>query len=354
MNIKTYINGLSSSFPPRVYTQQQMKEAFIYNNPTDTSNINFIERVFDGTQIQTCRSFLPENKLFQYMDREEYISYIKNSLLVLGIAACEGAISEWGGNKSDVTHIIWGSMTGCIYAPTMDVELITALKLSPHTKRLNIENMGCLTGFRCLALASSLAKESKSNRVLVVIGDIRSALGNQFIPEFNRSNVIVGSLFRDSCAACIVSQDEDKGIFEIINHESTIIPNTLDLVKYSEKNGGYISLDISKELPSTVGEYLPSLITRLLSPYNIDIKTCDIACHTGGPRILNTVKDCLTLTDDHLIASWYVTKQYGNLSGSSNLVVLDHQRRLGKQNNVVCISMGPGLCVESLYLQRRN
>lgn len=347
----TYVVGIASAFPPYTYTQDQMKDAFLHNNIMSDKDRDFTERVFKATQIETCRSFLSKDMLFKCMNREEYILYIKHSLRTLAISAVEKAVSEWGGKIEDITHIIWGTMTGCIYAPTMDVELIQALGLSPYTKRLNIENMGCLTGFRCLALASSLAKESERNRVLVVVGDIRSALGNQFSPEFNRSNVIVGSLFRDSCAACIVSQEKERAIFKIVGHESAVIPNTFDLVKYSEKNGGYISLDISKDLPSAIADSLPSLVERLL-PKDIHISSCDIVCHTGGPRILNTVRDCLQVSDDHLSASWYVMKHFGNLSGSSNLVVLDHQRIFGKRDDIVCISMGPGLGVETLYLQR--
>lgn len=348
----TYITGLASSYPPYEYTQVEMKEAFLRHNPTDDTNIDFIERVFNGTQIEACRSFLPKDSLFKRMGREEYIQYIKKSLLSLGIEAAKGAISEWSGNIKDITHIIWGSMTGCIYAPTMDIELITHLGLSPFTKRINIENMGCLTGFRCLALASSLAKEHKNNRVLVVVGDIRSALGNQFGIDFNRSNVIVGSLFRDSCGACIVSQEKDKSIYSIENHESIIIPDTLNLVKYTEKDGGYIHLDISKDLPTCIGNNLLPLVQRLLQPFDISVKDCDIACHTGGPRILNTVRDALQIQNNQLEASWFVMKKYGNLSGSSNLIVLDHNRTIGRRDSVICISMGPGLGVETLYLKR--
>jgi predicted naringenin-chalcone synthase len=152
---------------------------------SDGEMIAFIDRVFTGSKIERSRSFLQEDELFKHMDRETYLSYARSSLVNMGIDACNGAISEWVGNSGDrdekvskITHIVWGSMTGGMNAPSIDVELIGKLGLPKRVKRLNVENMGCLTGFRCLALASSLAKEDKDNVVLVVVGDVRSALGN--------------------------------------------------------------------------------------------------------------------------------------------------------------------------------
>lgn len=346
----TYIVGMGSSFPPYEYTQAQMEKAYIRNvvDPDTT----FIDRVFKATQIDTCRSFLSEDQLFKRMSREEYIRYTRDGLLSMGIDAAARAIREWGGSTSAITHIVYGTMTGAIYAPTMDVQLINHLSLSPSTKRINIEGMGCLTGYRCIALASSLCKEDPSNRVLVVVGDIRSALGNQFVPTYSRSNTIVASLFRDSCGACIVSNDSDSSIYTIMNHESMIIPDTIDLVSYTDKDGGYIQLDISRELPDAIGVHIPSIVSSLLDGYDVCIDDCDISCHTGGPKVLNIVRDSLGVTDDHMRASWYVMKRYGNLSGSSNIVVLDHNRRLSNRRDVVCISMGPGVGVETLYLRR--
>jgi predicted naringenin-chalcone synthase len=86
----------------------------------------------------------------------------------------------------------------------MDVEVMLDLGLPLHLHRLNVENMGCLTGFRCLGLAADIARADREHVVLVVVCDIRSALGNQLQPQaephapIDKSNVITSSLFRDS------------------------------------------------------------------------------------------------------------------------------------------------------------
>jgi len=76
--------------------------------------------------------------------------------------------------------------------------------------------------------------------------------------------------------------------------------------------------------------------------------------------VLNYVQDGLKVGPERLASSWYCMKKYGNLSGSSNLVVLDHWRKLGElapelvrdsREYVVCMSFGPGIGMELVLLR---
>ena len=173
--------------------------------------------------------------------------YIKSSLLTLACDASSAAIKQWGGSAADITHIVFCSSTGSITMPALDTVLCRRLGLRGDIKRLNVENMGCLGGFKCLALANEFAIAKPDNIVLVVVCDIRSALvcawakwmeatcrldrpvttagltcvtdvgtsspgtqGNQLTPHVDytpvdRANVIASCLFRDSGGACIVA-----------------------------------------------------------------------------------------------------------------------------------------------------
>ena len=61
-----------------------------------------------------------------------------------------------------------------------------------------------------------------------------------------------------------------------------------------------------------------------------------------------------------LQASWEVMREQGNLSGSSNIAVLDRARRMAAsgagmyaaRRHCVCIAMGPGVAIETLLLRR--
>lgn len=93
-----------------------------------------------------------------------------------------------------------------------------------------------------------------------------------------------------------------------------------------------------------------------------NLKGIDILCHTGGPKVLREVAKSLGVTEDNLHSSWEVMRNNGNLSGASNLAVLNHHNELANGNILggldrttsewsICLSMGPGVCLEGVLLR---
>ncbi|UJR38645.1 hypothetical protein I4U23_031311 [Adineta vaga] len=380
---KVYINGLSCSFPLNSYSQNQMKQMFIENYCGGEENLlskdlDFINRVFQASMIEKSHVNLNENDLFRRMKREEYTNYVKKTLLNISCQSARNAIENcFHLNTNDITHIIFGTMTGTIAAPSMDIYLVKELQLNSNIKRLNVESMGCLTGFRLIGLCHNITLESDKNIVLLIVSDIRSALGNQLTSfqskqSIDKSNVIISALFRDSSGAAIFSQKQtlSNGIYcQILDHRSSIIPNTLELGCLKEFNDSSIHLYLDKQLPYAVFNFLPNFVSNLLKQYDINIYHCQFVVHTGGPKIIRGIKDCLNLDDEQLCASWYVMYNYGNLSGSSNIVVLEHFIRwkyskikpneknisfpkdYNRYKYVVGLSFGPGIAVECVLFQ---
>ena len=379
--IKVYINGMSSSFPSNIYSQKEMLEMFIENYCGGETNLReedfqFINRVFSAALISTCHINLSKEYLFRRMKREEYTEYIKETILSLSIQAGRNAIKDTEYFQlNQITHLIFGTMTGSIAAPSMDILIAKQLQLNSNVKRLNVESMGCLTGFRLLALSKDIAFQSRDNCVLLIVADIRSALGNQlteFIPmkSIDKSNVIISALFRDACAATIISQKKrNKKSLNIIDHRSQILPNTFELGRLKEFNDSSIHLYLDKQLPYALFQFIPNFIHNFLHEHQINIDQCQFAVHTGGPKIIRGITNCLNLKDEQLCASWFVMINYGNLSGSSNLVVLEHFRRwkyssiIPYQENItfpddfhkykylIGLSFGPGIALECVLLE---
>lgn len=368
------IVALASAFPPHEHSQTQYLEAFIRNHKMRKEDEEFARRVWAGTKIETCRSYLKEEDLFRKMTRTEYVKYVKPALFDMATRSAKQAIAQWGGDVKTITHIVFGTMTGSIHAPTMDTQIALDLGLQTNIKRLNIEGMGCLTGYRCLGLASDIARADPANIVLTVVCDIRSALGNQLskhedLSPIDKSNVIVSSLFRDSGASAIVTSAalattpasaDKKPLYEILEHRSMLVPDSFDLVKYAERDDAVIHLYIDKELPAAIAKVLGKEVEAMIQPYGLKGDDCSYSVHTGGPKVLNYVSEALKVNQERLASSWYCMKKYGNLSGSSNLVVLDHWRKLAsidasiKQDArefVVCISFGPGVGMELVLLR---
>ncbi|CAF1190078.1 unnamed protein product [Rotaria sordida] len=372
-----YINGMSSSFPSNCYRQTQMRDMFIKNYCHGQTNIipkdlDFIHRVFSATLIETCYVNLPEDHLFIRMKRQQYTEYVKKTMLTMACQSARYAIDNSNGLKLDqITHIVFGTMTATIGAPSMDIYITKELGLNPTVKRLNVEAMGCLTGFRLVGLCRDIALQSENNFVLLIVCDIRSALGNQLTPfvpmeSIDKSNVIIAALFRDACGAAIFSQKIPKQFCTVIDHRSAIIENTLELGRLKEFNDSSLHLYLDKQLPYAVFNSVPNIVNKLLEEYQIDINICLFAVHTGGPKIIRGIQQCLNLQPEQLCASWFVMTNYGNLSGSSNLVVVEHIRRwkysstkpvcknvifpedFNQYKYIIGLSFGPGLAVECI------
>ena len=47
----------------------------------------------------------------------------RTHLLGLAERACLQALQRWGGDKGDITHLFWGTMTGGMDSPTIDILL---------------------------------------------------------------------------------------------------------------------------------------------------------------------------------------------------------------------------------------
>ena len=223
-------------------------------------------------------------------------------------------------------------------------------------------------------------------RILVISADLRSALGNSMPGNPTREDIVAVSLFRDAASAavvggcCAVEKDEyyDVGssrrecrpCYEIVTGASRIVDGTDHLVDYFETNVGDICLHLDKQLPDHIGKSEPDFVAHLLERGRAmlrqngqdmmpqSIRDMDVLCHTGGPRVLKEVASSLGLSRQNMYSSWEVMNNNGNLSGASNLCVLNHHNELRNKINcnvasgwAVGLSMGPGLCLEGVLLR---
>lgn len=281
--------------------------------------------------------------------------------------AAQSAIASWGGPVSDITHIIFGTMSAVIDAPTIDNRLINSLDLPRDIRRLSVQQMGCLTGFRCLTTAAELAASNPAARILVVVADVRSGLQNQ-LPHWEESSaptracIISCALFRDAASAVIVgsrARHYEQPRAKVLSTGSAFLPGTLDYVEIKDGACDSISWHNSKELPDVVSTAAPELVARLFKHVsNANIHQTAVAMHPGGPKILKLTAAALGLQDSDFAVSWQFLQEHGNTSGSSNLALLHNEllragtEKSPRTRNILCVGIGPGMALEGLLLQR--
>ena len=180
---------MASSFPKHCFSSQELCDALIqnhYHNNLKEEDEHFVRHIFKRSLIERCHVSVPLDRAFVRMSRTEYTDHVKSSIERISVEAATMAFEQlerlYGLDRSCITHLVFGTMTGTIAAPSMDVQLSQKLGLSPFVQRLNIEAMGCLTGVRLTGLCQDLIGASKNKRVLLITCDIRSALGHTMPP----------------------------------------------------------------------------------------------------------------------------------------------------------------------------
>ncbi|CAE7267141.1 stlA [Symbiodinium sp. CCMP2592] len=339
-----FICGTGAAFGQH-YRTDEMKAAFREAKQRSSGDeLAFADRIFDACGFDG-RSAAPEG-------REEYLHRRQAEMLDLAAEAACQAVQMWGGSCRSITHLLCGTMTGGMEAPSLDIRLSKKLGLPDKVERISVENMGCLTGFRLLNVARQIvAADAVRAKVLVVVADLRSLIGNS-LPDFcERSDVISACLFRDAASAAVVTGSRRSGLLEIIGAKSTMSES---VGKYRENQDG------STCLPDAIAAAEPKFLSTLLSEAGLPevptLAEVDIACLTGGPRILQEVAQAADVYKDQMEASWAVMKEHGNLSGASNLAVLDyHLRRVESRQPprrfVIGLAMGPGPCLEGVLMK---
>jgi len=228
---------------------------------------------------------------------------------------------------------------------------------------------GCLTGFRLLNLGRVAALADPDARILCLEGDLRSAIGNSLPAKASKVDIVSASLFRDGASAAVVSgknlKQGETPYYEMVSGMSRIVPDSRHYVDYRELDCGGIRLHLDKGLPGAIGRAEPEFAATLIEKGRSlgfavpELKEMDIACHTGGPRVLQEVAKASGVEEEALASSYAVMRAHGNLSGASNMAVLDHHNRGNtdeEEDNkwVLCISMGPGVCIEGILCRRLN
>jgi chalcone synthase len=176
---------------------------------------------------------------------------------------------------------------------------------------------------------------------------------------------LIGSaLFGDGAGVYVVGSDpkpEEKSLFEVHWAGETILPESDGAID-GHLTEARLIFHLMKDVPGLISKNIEKFLTEARkcagSP---DWNDMFWAVHPGGPAILDQVEAKLKLTHDKMQGSRDILSEYGNMSSSSVLFVLDQIRQrslkmgsstLGEGSDFgFFIGFGPGLTLEVLVLR---
>lgn len=357
--MSTFILSIASEVPNHVLTQEQYVKTASHLLQLNEEQKIFLSKVVKASAIDKRHTVITDLLQGSYCGTEVGQPFpstrLRNEIYkqeapTLAESVCRKALKIWGGDAKEITHVVSVSCTG-LMAPGIEFILLNRLGIPRSALRLGINFMGCFGAFKGLAVAKALALENPKHRVLVVCTELCSL---HFQSDSQRETLVANSIFADGAAAVVIGaapRANEKPLLELHRQQSMAFDDTLDLMTWDVGDQGY-RMRLSHTIPAFLEDHLGSFAKELLGS-NLTTKECDWAMHPGGKAILEGISRAFNLQNNELVHSWQVLKDYGNMSSSTFLFVLESFMKAPKKSDwVIGMAFGPGLSVEGALLKR--
>jgi alkylresorcinol/alkylpyrone synthase len=321
-------------------------------------DIDRLLSIFHNGQINNRNFCMPFEWYTKYHTFEEKNNAYIELATSLSIDAVTGCLS----NKEflsdavayeEIDAIFFISTTG-IATPTIDVKIINALPFSNHVKRIPIWGLGCAGGTAGIARALDYCSAYPTANVLVITVELCSLTFQR--DDKSKSNLVGTSLFADGVACTLVSGKKSSvlhnvkndTLFEIICSQSTLKPNSEDVMGWEIKNEGLFVV-FSKSIPNLVENWFATNVEEFLNKNSLTSKELSLfIAHPGGKKVLDAYEEALHFSSDMTKVSRNVLEQYGNMSSATVIYVLEQMMKNGINEGEFGLmsSLGPGFSSE--------
>lgn len=304
----------------------------------------------------------------------------------LSVVACRKALEQWGGDVSEITHMVSTTCTNSAN-PGFDHFVVKKLGLRTSIEKVLLHGVGCSGGLAALRTAANIALGSsfrgKPARILVLACEISSVLVRSELDSIHRNQEVrIGvTLFSDCASAVVIGNGfsnrlVEESLLELLGWEHRIIDGTakelgfkidplgvfvvFNVLAFITKQLSGWKVVLTKRVPELTSAAISGLFQDLISSTKdaVDIEApnatdFDWALHPGGATIMSGVQNAMNLTDDNLRASYEVYVTHGNSSSAAIFSVLDRVLSTGEgRDHVVGCAFGPGIAIEMMLFKK--
>lgn len=345
------IISVATVLPKFSFTQEKLRKP-IRRAFANLEDVDALMSVLDNSGVRRRYfAFPPE----YYLDGNDFKrrndDYIKEAVRLCKVALSR-ALKSAGVQASKLSHIFFVTTTG-LATPSIDAHIINEMNLSPAIKRSPIWGIGCAGGVVGIARANDYLQAYPDEIAALISVELCAQTFN--LKDITKKNLVASAIFGDGCAATLLAGDKIKlkGV-SIADTQSTLLPNSLEIMGWNFKNDGF-ELLLSPKIPALIKRKLKDAVEKFLAKNLLGIGDIShFILHPGGSKVLQAYQECLQLKNGKLDYSRNFLRDYGNLSSASVLFILKDALpsiRRAKKSHALMISVGPGFCIEQILLK---
>ena len=358
------LHGIGTAVPSRRLSQADAVQVAHRINAETPEQTRLLSRIYQKTKVLSRGSVLLEKDGDDGTIQERLSFYGAESPSTaermqafddyaggLALEAAAKALSDGDISSAAITHLVTVSCTG-FQSPGVDLFLIDQLELSPSVQRTHVGFMGCHGAMNGLRVAHALAEMDPKAVVLLCAVELCSLhMAYGWHPE----KVVANALFADGAAAVVASVNPSPvhQSFALRRSGSMVIPKSADLMHWEIGDHGF-AMGLSPLVPETIGASLLPWLRDWLNEQDIELEAVTSwAVHPGGPKILSTCAEVLSLEPNRLLDSRAVLQDHGNMSSATILFILERLRRKERSGPCLALAFGPGLSAEVALFDRK-
>jgi alkylresorcinol/alkylpyrone synthase len=352
MYVPPRLLGVATAVPPYPLDQDAVVERvkLLFGR---AENLDRLLPVFTNTGIRTRYSCVP----IEWYDREHGWAERNRIYLATALDLLERVTQKLldctGRDKSEIDNIVVVSTTG-IATPSLDALLMERMGLRRTVRRLPIFGLGCAGGVIGLARAASQAAAAPGETVLVLTVELCALAFRR--DDWSKSNIVATALFGDGASGALLST-EGEGPAIVASGEYTW-PDSLDVMGWEVTDNGFSAI-FSRDIPLLVTTQLHEVASDFLARHGLALEDIDrFVCHPGGAKVVAALERAFALGQGALVEAWGVLRDYGNMSATTVMFVLDRilseARTTGEHwERALMSALGPGFTAGFLVLDNR-
>ncbi|KAK5467666.1 hypothetical protein LTS15_000639 [Exophiala xenobiotica] len=286
----------------------------------------------------------------------------------LSVEACRKALEQWGGDLSEITHVVATTCTNSAN-PGFDHYVVKQLGLNQSIEKVLLHGVGCSGGLAALRTAANIALGSsfrrKPARILVFACEISSILVRSELDSIHKDQEVrIGVTLFSDCASAVVlgngfsDRYDEEPLLELLGWDHRIIEGTEKDLGFDVDPLGW-KVVLTQRVPKLAAAAVPSMFEDLVGsvPELVDsgkfkASDYDWALHPGGSTVITGVERAMHLTPEHLRASYETYITHGNSSSATIFSVMYRLLKGETTDHIVGCAFGPGIAVEMMVLKR--